>query len=64
MGQELGCGAHLKNLRRMACDHLAIEQAIDVEELKKCSSTNVVPLLSLSSALNHLRAVHLAELAS
>ena len=57
MGKELGCGGHLKNLRRVACDHLAVAQAIDVEELQKCSSTNRVPLLSLSSALNHLRAV-------
>jgi len=57
MGKELGCGAHLKNLRRVACDHLAVAQAIDIEELKKNFSTGRVPLLSLSSALNHLRAV-------
>jgi tRNA pseudouridine55 synthase len=57
MGKELGCGGHLKNLRRVACDHLAVAQAINVEALQKCSSTNRVPLLSLSSALNHLRAV-------
>src|SRR6185437_6202447 len=30
MGKELGCGAHLKTLRRTACDHLAVEQAIDL----------------------------------
>ena len=57
MGKELGCGAHLKNLRRVACDHLAVAQAIDIEELKNNFSTGLVPLLSLSSALNHLRAV-------
>ena len=57
MGKELGCGAHLKNLRRVACDHLAVAQAIDIEELKNDFSTGLVPLLSLSSALNHLRAV-------
>jgi len=57
MGKELGCGAHLKNLRRVACDHLAVAQAIDIEELKNNFSTGSVPLLSLSSALNHLRAV-------
>ena len=57
MGKELGCGAHLKNLRRVACDHLAVAQAIDLEELKNSFSTELVPLLSLSSALNHLRAV-------
>jgi tRNA pseudouridine55 synthase len=57
MGKELGCGAHLKNLRRVACDHLAVAQAIDIEELKKNFSTGLLPLLSLSLALNHLRAV-------
>jgi len=57
MGKELGCGAHLKNLRRVACDHLAVAQAIDIEELKNNFSTGLVPLLSISSALNHLRAV-------
>jgi tRNA pseudouridine55 synthase len=57
MGKELGCGAHLKNLRRVACDHLAVTQAIDIEELRKRFSTGVVQFLSLSSALNHLRAV-------
>lgn len=57
MGKELGCGAHLKNLRRVACDHLAVAQAIDIEELKNNFSTGLVPLLSLSSALNHLRSV-------
>ena len=61
MGKELGCGAHLKNLRRVGCDHLAVAQAIDLEELRKRFSTAMVPLLSLSSALNHLRAVTLAE---
>jgi tRNA pseudouridine55 synthase len=57
MGKELGCGAHLKNLQRVACDHLTVTQAIDLEELRKRFSTGLVPLLSLSSALNHLRAV-------
>ena len=57
MGKELGCGSHLKNLRRVACDHLAVAQAIDIEELKNNFSMGLVPLVSLSSALNHLRAV-------
>jgi tRNA pseudouridine55 synthase len=57
MGKELGCGAHLKNLRRVACDHLAVAQAIDIEELKNNFSTGLVRILSLSSAMNHLRDV-------
>jgi tRNA pseudouridine55 synthase len=57
MGRELGCGAHLKNLRRLACDHLDIAQAIGIEELKARYSQGILPLVSLRSALAHLRAV-------
>lgn len=57
MGRELGCGAHLKTLRRTACDHLAVEQAIDLETLKSRAETHRLPLLSLSAALAQLRAV-------
>ena len=57
MGKELGCGAHLKNLRRLACAHLDIAQAVGIEELKARYSRGVLPLLSLRSALAHLRTV-------
>lgn len=57
MGNALGCGAHLKNLRRIACDHLAVGQSIGIEELEERCSLGAVPLMSLSSALNHLRTV-------
>jgi len=57
MGKELGCGAHLKTLRRTACDHLAVEQAIDLETLKARAATQRLPFLSLSAALAQLRAV-------
>lgn len=57
MGRELGCGAHLKTLRRTACDHLAVEQAIDLETLKSRALAHRVPLLSLGAALEQLRAV-------
>jgi tRNA pseudouridine55 synthase len=58
MGKELGCGAHLKTLRRTACDHLAVDQAIDLETLKARAATDRLPLLSLSAALAQLRAVN------
>lgn len=58
MGKELGCGAHLKTLRRTACDHLAVEQAIELEALKARSVNDRLPLLSLSAALAQLRAVN------
>ncbi len=57
MGKELGCGAHLKTLRRTACDHLAVEQAIDLETLGARAAARRPPLLSLSAALAQLRAV-------
>lgn len=57
MGKEFGCGAHLKTLRRTACDHLSVEQAIDLETLKARADSHRLPLLSLSAALAQLRAV-------
>jgi tRNA pseudouridine55 synthase len=57
MGQELGCGAHLKTLRRTACDHLSIEDALSFEELERRRAVGAVPLLSLRAALSHLPAV-------
>jgi tRNA pseudouridine55 synthase len=57
MGRALGCGAHLKSLRRTACDHLTIEQAIGLEDLEKRCARGEAPLLPLSAALGHLRAV-------
>lgn len=33
LGQKLGCGAHLKALRRTACGELRVEQALPLEQL-------------------------------
>jgi tRNA pseudouridine55 synthase len=57
MGRELGCGGHLKTLRRIACDHLTIDAAIGVEELERRCASEAAPLLSLRAALAHLPAV-------
>jgi len=57
MGSRLGCGAYLKTLRRVGCDHLDVAQAIRSEDLMKAASTAEIPLISLEKALNHLRAV-------
>jgi tRNA pseudouridine55 synthase len=57
LGQALGCGAHLKSLRRTACDHLKIAQAITVDDLENRYSQTALPLLSLATALKHLRSV-------
>jgi tRNA pseudouridine55 synthase len=55
MGKFLGCGAHLKSLRRIACGHLTVNQATTLDELERVDSK--APLLSLEKALDHLRAI-------
>jgi tRNA pseudouridine55 synthase len=57
MGKELGCGAHLKKLRRTACDHLSLENAIGLDELEGRCAEDGAPLLSLRDALVHVPAV-------
>ncbi|HEX7229769.1 MAG TPA: tRNA pseudouridine(55) synthase TruB [Candidatus Binatia bacterium] len=55
MGRRLGCGAFLKTLRRIACDHLDVARAIRVEDLVSVGSE--IPLVALENALSHLRAL-------
>ncbi len=57
MGEALGCGAHLKTLRRTSCGHLKLDNAVTLDELERLVEKEKIPLLSLSSALSHLRAV-------
>jgi tRNA pseudouridine55 synthase len=57
MGKDLGCGAHLKSLRRTACGHLTIAQSVTLDELENRWANASVPLLSLAAAVDHLRAV-------
>jgi tRNA pseudouridine55 synthase len=57
MGKSLGCGAHLKSLRRIACGHLTIDQAVTLDELERLDPSRAAPLLSLEKALDHLRAI-------
>ncbi len=57
IGTFLGCGAHLKILRRTACGHLGLDRAITLKELEGAPLAADIPLLSLSSALGHLPAV-------
>ena len=56
MGKYLGCGGHLKSLRRTACGHLSLDHAITLAELEQAGAKEI-PLVSLSSALRHLRAI-------
>ena len=57
MGSELGCGAHLKKLRRLTCDHLSLANATTVEQLEAAMEGGTVPLVTLAKALSHLPAV-------
>ncbi|MGH7827337.1 MAG: tRNA pseudouridine(55) synthase TruB [Candidatus Binatia bacterium] len=57
MGKALGCGAHLKSLRRLACNHLTVEEAVTPDQLERLHSQGQVPLIALEVGLNHLPAV-------
>jgi tRNA pseudouridine55 synthase len=57
IGESLGCGAHLKSLRRVACDHLTVERAITPDELERLHAEGQLPLITLNIALNHIPAV-------
>jgi tRNA pseudouridine55 synthase len=57
MGKSLGCGAHLKSLRRIACGHLTVDQAVTLDDFERRDPRMMVSLLSLEKALDHLRAV-------
>lgn len=61
MGRVLGCGGHLKSLRRLACDHLTLERAITLEQLEQLASAAEAPLIPLNDALGHIRLVRLED---
>jgi tRNA pseudouridine55 synthase len=56
MGKFLGCGAHLKSLRRIACGHLHVDQALTLDELERLNSREI-RLLALEKALEPLHAI-------
>jgi len=57
MGKHLGCGAHLKSLRRTACGHLTVAEAMTMDEIERLDAKTKIPLITLHAALSHLRAV-------
>jgi tRNA pseudouridine55 synthase len=57
LGEALGCGAHLKSLRRIACGHLKIDQAVTLDELEQFRTRAESAMISLSDALGHLRGI-------
>ncbi|MEQ9620134.1 MAG: tRNA pseudouridine(55) synthase TruB [Deltaproteobacteria bacterium] len=60
IADELGCGGHLTELRRIESDGFKIEDAVTIEEIKK----GTVELTSLGDALSHMGQLNVsAELA-
>ena len=57
IGKFLGCGAHLKSLRRIACGHLTLDRAVTLSELEHLDPGVMAPLLALEKALEHLRGI-------
>jgi len=57
VGKALGCGAHLKSLRRLACGHLTLSQATSLRALEDMVSRGTFPLIPIANALTHLRAL-------
>jgi tRNA pseudouridine55 synthase len=57
IGKFLGCGAHLKSLRRIACGHLTLDGAVTLSELEHLDSGVKAPLLALEKALEYLRGI-------
>ncbi len=57
IGKFLGCGAHLKSLRRIACGHLTLDRAVTLSQLEQLDSGVKAPLLALEKALDYLRGI-------
>lgn len=57
IGNVLGCGAHLKTLRRLSCGHLSLSQAVSMADLNDSAASKDHLLISLATALSPLRAV-------
>lgn len=62
LGQRLGVGAHLVELRRIASGPFRLEQSITLDELTaRIADGRPLPILSLLEALSHLPAVNVDE---
>ena len=57
MGAALGCGAHLKSLRRLACGRLSVDQAATLEATESARSPSESAFFSLTAVLDHLPSV-------
>jgi tRNA pseudouridine55 synthase len=55
IGETLGCGAHLKNLRRTKSGRFAVEGAITVEELKEADPVDVLSRILTLPEVSRMR---------
>jgi tRNA pseudouridine55 synthase len=55
IGQELGCGAHLRALRRTKSGRFSVEGAITIEELKTLPREQILPRVMSLPAVSRLR---------
>lgn len=61
LGQALGCGAHLTELRRTASGPFTLRQAISLEKIGNIPDETAAGMISPSDALSHLPCVPLSE---
>ncbi len=62
LGEILGCGAHVCELRRTAVGHLSLDQAVTLDRLESADAAEREKfLLPTEQALAHLPEVHLPE---
>jgi tRNA pseudouridine55 synthase len=55
LGRDLGCGAHLAELRRTRCGSFALDRAIALERLDPpTASASLVPLAQITGLPNHV----------
>jgi tRNA pseudouridine55 synthase len=62
IGEEMGCGATVKELRRLQAGQFHIEQAISLENLQELDEQQLLAaLIAVDTPLQNLPAVHLNE---
>jgi tRNA pseudouridine55 synthase len=55
IGEELGCGAHLKNLRRVKSGRFSVEGAITVEELQQADPVDILSRILTLPEVSRMR---------
>jgi tRNA pseudouridine55 synthase len=55
IGMELGCGAHLKNLRRTKSGRFSVDTAMPVSELQRATPAEIVPRILSLPEVSRLR---------